>query len=135
MTPNFDKQDHAFGRLRVLWQRAFLSQSSTLPLKVREAYKEDFKQADRLMMSLILFHWCVASTFSAISYGTYKLGMIAGGLITLGAAIPYFLSPGSVASRATIGAAFMAFSALFIQQHMGLIEIHFHVFVDKIKDC
>ena len=129
MTPIFDKQDHVFGRLRVLWQRAFLSQSSTLPLKVREAYKEDFKQADRLMMSLILFHWFVASTFSAISYGTYKLGMIAGGLITLGAAIPYFLSPGSVASRATIGAAFMAFSALFIQQHMGLIEIHFHVFV------
>ena len=47
MTPIYDKQDHVFGRLKVLWQRAFLSQSSTLPPKVRDAYEEDFKQADR----------------------------------------------------------------------------------------
>ena len=110
-------------------QRAFLSQSNNLPPKVAQAYHEDFKKADKLMMTLMLIHWFCAATINAISYGTYSLGFIGGALITLAAAIPYLLSPGSIASRATIGAALMAFSALLIQQQLGLIEMHFHVFI------
>lgn len=112
-----------------LLQRAFLSQSAHLPPKVALAYEQDFKKADRLMMSLILLHWLVASAVTSIQYGTYSVGFFGGALITLFAAIPYSLSPGSVASRTTIGAAFMAFSALYIQQQLGLIEMHFHIFV------
>ena len=112
-----------------VYQRAFLSRDRSLPPKVKQAYSEDFKSADRLMMTLMLLHWLIAATGGGIAYGAYLLGVVGGGLITLVAAIPYLISPGSVISRATIGASFMAFSALYIQQHLGLIEAHFHVFV------
>jgi signal transduction histidine kinase len=110
-------------------KRAFIALSGDLPPDVSGAYDQDFKRADRLMIKLLALHWFVAATLSAYSYGTYKLGFIGGALIMGAALIPYLLNPGSLASRATIGAAFMAFSALFIQQQQGLIEIHFHVFV------
>ncbi|MAD60447.1 MAG: hypothetical protein CMH49_02890 [Myxococcales bacterium] len=111
-----------------LFQRAFLSQSKSLPSKVANAYHKDFKRADQLMMKLMLIHWLVASAINSLSYGTFTLGFVGGGLITLFAAVPYYLSPGTVTSRACIGAAFMAFSALFIQQQFGLVEMYFHVF-------
>jgi len=110
-------------------KRAFLSQSPSLPPEVGLAYRDDFKLADQLMIKLLLIHWAVAASFSAMTYGTYWLGLIGGGLIMLSTLIPYLLNRGSLASRTTIGAAFMAFSALFIQQQQGLIEAHFHVFV------
>lgn len=110
-------------------KRAFLSLSPHLPPELSAAYREDFKRADQLMITLLLVHWLVAATVSAMTYGTYLLGVIGGGLIMLAALIPYLLNSGSLASRASIGAAFMAFSALFIQQQQGLIEVHFHVFV------
>ena len=114
--------------LNSILKRAFLSQSRSLPNKVAGAYHKDFKRADQLMMKLMLIHWFVAAAINSISYDTFILGFIGGGLITLFAAIPYYLAPGSVLSRSIIGAAFMAFSALFIQQQLGLIEMHFHVF-------
>ena len=114
--------------LSSLFQRAFLSQSKSLPSKVANAYHEDFKRADQLMMKLMLIHWFVASAINSLSYETFTLGFTGGALITLFAAIPYYLSPGSVISRACIGAAFMAFSALFIQQQLGVVEMYFHVF-------
>lgn len=110
-------------------QRAFLSQSDQLSPKVALAYHEDFKRADRLMMVLIIFHWVIASTINAIQYETYILGFVGGGLITITALIPVLIRPGSILSRMIIGVAFMAFSALFIQQQMGLSEIHFHIFL------
>lgn len=109
--------------------RAFLALRAQLPSDVSHAYREDFKLADRLMIKLLLLHWLVASTISAMTYGTYRLGLIGGGFITLVTLIPYWLNRGSLASRTTIGASFMAFSALFMQQQQGLIEVHFHVFV------
>ena len=91
--------------LSSLFQRAFLSQSKSLPSKVANAYHEDFKRADQLMMKLMLIHWFVASAINSLSYETFTLGFTGGALITLFAAIPYYLSPGSVISRACIGAA------------------------------
>lgn len=88
-----------------------------------------FKQTDQFMLKLLLLHWVVASTIIAFSYGTYLLGFVGGGLIYGIAHGVYKLNPGSLLSRATMGAAFMAFSMLFIQQHLGRIEMHFHIFV------
>lgn len=88
-----------------------------------------FEQTDQFMLKLLLLHWVVASTVIAFSFGTYLLGFIGGGLIYGIALGVYKLNPGSLLSRATMGAAFMAFSMLFIQQHLGRIEMHFHIFV------
>jgi two-component system, NtrC family, sensor kinase len=112
-----------------LVQKAFLSRRKALSPKVAHAYHEDFKRADRLMIVLILIHWGIASTINAVQYGTYNLGFIGGAFLTIFAMIPSMIMPGSVLSRSMIGAAFMGFSALFIQQQMGLIEMHFHIFL------
>lgn len=39
------------------------------------------------------------------------------------------MNPGSLLSRSAIAVGFMGFSLIFIQQHMGRIEMHFHIFV------
>lgn len=96
---------------------------------VKSQLNGSFDQTDQFMVKLLMLHWIVASTVIAISYSTYLLGFVGGGLIFGTAYGVYKLNPGSLLSRVTMGAAFMAFSMLFIQQHLGRIEMHFHIFV------
>jgi len=97
--------------------------------KVEAALQEDFIKADKMMMILLLLHWFVASTFTAYNYGFYKLGFIGGSGIVLIAFLGYRFFLGTLFSRLIMGISFMIFSAIFIQQHLGRIEMHFHVFV------
>lgn len=96
---------------------------------VQSQLSRSFNQTDQFMLKLLLLHWVVASTLIAYAFSTYLLGFIGGGLIYGIAWGIYKMNPGSLLSRATMGAAFMAFSMLFIQQHLGRIEMHFHIFV------
>lgn len=81
------------------------------------------------MLRLLLLHWAIASTVMAFSHSTYLLGFIGGGLVYGIAFMVYRLNPGTLISRITMGASFMAFSMIFIQQHFGQIEMHFHIFI------
>lgn len=96
---------------------------------VRQNLNSTFVEADRFMLKLLLIHWVVASTLTAFTYSTYLLGFIGGGLIYGIAYAAFKINPGTVWSRVTMGAAFMGFSMIFIQQHLGRIEMHFHIFV------
>lgn len=97
--------------------------------KVRQALYQTYKQTDRFMLKLLAVHWAIASTLTAYTYDTYLLGFVGGAFITGIAFLVYRMNPGSLLSRITIGASFMAFSMIFIQQHLGRIEMHFHIFV------
>lgn len=101
----------------------------TLSASVQNSLHETFAATDRFMLKLLVMHWVAASTVAGIAYNTYLLGFIAGGFVTGLAWAVYRSNPGSLASRMTMGAAFMGYSLIYIQQHMGLIEIHFHIFV------
>ncbi len=107
----------------------FPTYTSYISNKVRQALHQSYKQTDEFMLKLLVVHWAVASTLTAYTYGTYLLGFVGGALITGIAFLVYRMNPGSLLSRITIGASFMAFSMIFIQQHMGRIEMHFHIFV------
>ncbi|MGM0458990.1 MAG: methyl-accepting chemotaxis protein [Bacteroidota bacterium] len=96
---------------------------------VKQQLSRSFKETDQFMLKLLLFHWGLAATVIAYSFSTYLLGFVGGGIIYGIARTVYSLNPGTLVSRATMGAAFMAFSMLFIQQHLGRIEMHFHIFV------
>ena len=115
------------------WRRtlnlALLSHRADLFDEAQQAFHEEAISADRFMMWAVIAHWFVAATFSAASLDTWLLGGVGGALISLLAYLPYRFAPGSLVSRLSFGAALMAFSALFIQQHAGLIEMHFHVFL------
>ncbi|MAO64446.1 MAG: hypothetical protein CL666_05555 [Balneola sp.] len=96
---------------------------------VKHKLHSAFVETDRYMLKLLLIHWAVASTVTAFSYSTYIFGFVGGGLIYGIAHFAVSSNPGSAWSRSVIGASFMAFSMIFIQQHLGRIEMHFHIFV------
>ncbi|WP_340103181.1 methyl-accepting chemotaxis protein [Rhodohalobacter sp. 8-1] len=110
-------------------QSLFPAYDSAHSKGVQTQLSRSFDQTDQFMLKLLLIHWIVASTVIAIAFSTYLLGFVGGGLIFGTAYGVYKLNPGSLLSRMTMGAAFMAFSMLFIQQHLGRIEMHFHIFV------
>jgi len=96
---------------------------------IQKHLQEDYIKADKMMLVLLILHWIVASTVTAFSYGFYRLGFIGGGGITLIALLAYLFLRGTIYSRIIMGMSFMLFSAIFIQQHLGRIEMHFHIFI------
>ncbi|MCC5914944.1 MAG: hypothetical protein JJU46_11255 [Balneolaceae bacterium] len=110
-------------------EKLFPAFREDLPESVKKSLYQTFVETDRFMLNLLLLHWVVASTLTAFSYGTYLLGFIGGGLIYGVARLVFSINPGSAISRSVMGVAFMGFSLIFIQQHMGRIEMHFHIFV------
>lgn len=106
----------------------FPANSSQISLGVKQNLDKSYVDADKFMLKLLLIHWVAAFTIVAFAYSTYILGFVGGGIIYGIAYAAHASNPGSVWSRMTIAATFMAFSGLFIQQTMGLIEMHFHIF-------
>ncbi|MEO1022492.1 MAG: methyl-accepting chemotaxis protein [Bacteroidota bacterium] len=112
-----------------LFSTFFPTYAGNFSRQVQESVHKTFVETDRFLIKLLLLHWVVASTLTAFTNSTYILGFLGGGLVFGAAFGAYRLQPGSLLSRVTIGAALMAFSSIFIQQHLGKIEMHFHIFV------
>ena len=88
---------------------------------------ESRRQADRLLSRVLLLHVPVALGL-AVWHGTWLTAVL---VSVLAAGIPWLLvsrAPGEPLTRHVVGVAFMVFSALFIHQSQGVIEMHFHIF-------
>ncbi|MEO1576862.1 MAG: hypothetical protein AAFU65_18090, partial [Pseudomonadota bacterium] len=94
----------------------------------RSALADDFRQSNTLILRMLLAHWIIAATLMGMAYGTYVFGFVAGGLVYGLAAATNRALPDSPYTRVLMGASLMLFSAIYIQQNLGRIEIHFHVF-------
>ncbi len=112
----------------ILSKVAALYRSLHLPEDHKELL-EDYRKADRFMVKLIAVHWLLASTLSAYFYSTYLLGFVGGGLLFLLIWSGFRFASGTPMFRILAALVLMGFSAIFIQQHLGRIEMHFHVFV------
>ncbi len=106
----------------------FSAYRSDLPLQVKDALHRDFEQGDRLILLLLILHWGVASTLTGYLHGMYLLGIVGGGGVVAMATAGYIFFRGTVFSRIVMGVGLMTFSAIFIQQSLGQIEFHFHIF-------
>ena len=95
---------------------------------VTEAVAQDKRDADLLLFRFLLFHWAVASTLMGIAYGTYLAGFIGGGVICAIGYAGYKFLRDTPYSSMILASCLMLFSALFIQQNLGRIEMHFHIF-------
>ncbi|AMW06209.1 hypothetical protein GEMMAAP_18325 [Gemmatimonas phototrophica] len=85
------------------------------------------RDADRLLGIVLLLHFPVALVLGWV-YAAWTPALLVGAPLALAS---FWLSrtrAGVGATRFLIGLAFMAFSALFIHQAKGLIEMHFHIF-------
>lgn len=105
-----------------------LAPSTCVSSEIEAALHQDFLQADRFMLKTMLAHWVMASTIIGLAQGFYLAGFIGGAIITGLAATAYRYLRGTVYSRLIMAVCLMLFSALFIQQSLGRIEFHFHVF-------
>ncbi len=95
---------------------------------VESAIEKDKQESDLLLFRFLLVHWVVASTVMGFAYGTYMAGFVVGGVICGLAYAAYKFLSGTPYSSMIIASCFMLFSALYIQQNMGRIEMHFHIF-------
>jgi len=96
--------------------------------RVEEELQTDYQQSDALLLRFLLAHWVFAATLMAWAYGAFLLGFVGGGLIYGLAWAGHRLLHGTVYARAIMGVCLMLFSGLYIQQNLGRIEMHFHVF-------
>lgn len=102
---------------------------NVLTTEVSTAFEEHNLNSDKIMLYLIILHWIIATAVTSIKYETYQLGFLSGGLIFLSTLFAYTLYRGKKEFRIVVGIALMLFSSLYIQQHLGRIEMHFHIFV------
>ena len=88
----------------------------------------DHLKADKIMLLIVGVHFFFAAFVSSISYDTYLYGFISGGFLFLITIIAYIYFKGQRYFRILIGIVLMIYSSIFIQQHLGRIEFHFHIF-------
>ena len=86
-------------------------------------------KADVFMLKLVLFHWFIVSTITAYLFNSYPLGIAGGGVLFAISVLSYTLFKGTQTYRYTIALVLMTFSIIMIQQSLGRIEMHFHIFV------
>ncbi len=99
------------------------------PASMQEVLERDAALADKFFVIVFALNWAVVAFITSLSYGTYLLGIVGGGVITALGFLAWKFFGGSVASRVSIGILIMGFPIIMIQQHFGRIEMHFHVFV------
>jgi diguanylate cyclase (GGDEF)-like protein/PAS domain S-box-containing protein len=87
------------------------------------------QKSDRMMLLLVILHAFFATFISSISYATYALGAISSVLLVIVTLIAYRFFKGERTFRIIVALVLMTFSAIYIQQHLGRIEFHFHIFV------
>ena len=84
-------------------------------------------QVDRTLGWLLLAHVPVALVL-AMLHGTWAAALLIGGPVGIGTFWLTRANAGAAFTRMAVAAAFMTFSALFIHQVNGMIELHFHIF-------
>jgi methyl-accepting chemotaxis protein len=85
-------------------------------------------QGDSIMAG-ICWLLAIVSACLAPAYGTWAIFLFGSLPLAVLATLLAWRSPGSLGTRLAIAFIFMSFSAIFIDQFHGLIEMHFSVFV------
>ncbi len=95
---------------------------------IKDNLHDETKSADKAFMYIFLANWIIVSFITSLTYGTYALGIVGGGVITGLAYLAYVMFQGTSTSRILIAILIMGFPIIMIQQHLGRIEMHFHIF-------
>jgi len=85
-------------------------------------------EVDRALGLIILIHLPVALGL-ALLHGTWAVATAIAAPMSLGVFWLTRAQAGNAFTRHAVGAAFMSYSAIFIHQAQGMLELHFHIFV------
>jgi len=83
---------------------------------------------DLFMLKLVFFHWIIVSTLTAYFFDAYFLGFIGGGVLAVITYLGYLSFKGTQVYRYIISLVLLTFSIIMMQQSLGRIEMHFHIF-------
>jgi signal transduction histidine kinase/DNA-binding response OmpR family regulator len=97
--------------------------------KERLLLKSHYYEADKLIMWILLIHTFVAVFVTSRYYNTYWLGIAGSAVIMALCSAAFILLRGTLWFRLIAAVALILFSAIYIQQHLGRIEMHFHIFI------
>jgi len=89
--------------------------------------QDHYRKADRIMLGVLWFLFLYALVLAAFT-GTWGQALAIGGASALALSLLTALIPGTRALRCLFGVAFMALSALHINQAHGMLEMHFGIF-------
>ncbi len=91
-------------------------------------FSDQARLIDQFMVVFLWLHLPIAVFLVPLGYGTWQLGLVVGLVISLLGTVAFFTLQGTSFLRILNGIFLMMFSALFIQQQLGRIEMHFHIF-------
>jgi signal transduction histidine kinase/CheY-like chemotaxis protein len=91
--------------------------------------QDEYKQADLFMLKLVFLHWGLVSLCGMLLFHDYFLGNIAGGLLFFLTLYTYRRYSGSQLFRNVVALVLLTYSVILIQQSLGRLEMHFHIFV------
>ncbi|MDD2789933.1 MAG: EAL domain-containing protein [Sulfurimonas sp.] len=100
-----------------------------VPEFTRDNFRHYFENSDKVMIMLAMIQWFIATFVTSMMYNTYIYGFVSGGVLTLSLLIAYKYLAGTPSMRALVAIVMMLFSLIYIQQHLGRIEMHFHIFI------
>ena len=100
-----------------------------IPSFADETFQAYHIQSDRVMIFLLILQWFLSTFITSIYYETYLYGFVGGALITVPIVLLFPYLKGERFYRYYIAVGMMLFSVIYIQQYLGRIEMHFHVFI------
>ena len=100
-----------------------------VPKFAHNSFKKFHIQSDKVMIGLLIMQWFISTFITSIQYNTFLYGFFGGALIVLPIIFLFKYLKGDVLFRVIIAISMMLFSVIYIQQYLGRIEMHFHVFI------
>lgn len=100
-----------------------------IPSFANKSFEKFHIASDKVMIALLVLQWFIASFITSVQYDTYFYGFFGGALIVLPIMFLFKYMKGDLYYRSLIAVGMILFSVIFIQQYLGRIEMHFHVFI------
>ena len=108
-------------------------QSLKLGGDIKRELTADYVKADSLMLKLVFIHLAVALGITPFAFGSFQtsftIAAVFGGLATILSVVAYKFYKGTIYARLILGSALLIFTLIFIQQSLGKIECHFHLWI------
>ncbi len=90
--------------------------------------KNSNQNADKFMLKLVFYHSIMVSTVTAYLFNAYLIGIIGGGALFTITYFAYRSFKGTQTYRYVVALVLLTFSVIMMQQSLGRIEMHFHIF-------
>jgi methyl-accepting chemotaxis protein len=107
----------------------FPAQDPSLSPQIKERLRADFIKADKFMLIIGALAFLSVAFLTSIRYSTYQFGIINGAIAFSLIVLAYVGFKGTLIGRSIIGIALSVFPMIMIQQQLGMIEMHFTLFV------